>query len=161
MQRKICGSLDRQRNALWACDDKQVNLLYIFEPSKFFFFKLHFLMIHLIRLKVRIQCLKNISDRVWRILKVLQKRFILYQSCNTLKLRLHSKKKFHIFQHTFNPTVYANLRGIISIAALNIVLNELNRVNSVGIDISLCDSDVRCTHGLPCIHDIAEYIKEG
>ena len=77
------------------------------------------------------------------------------------EIKASLEKKFHIFQHTFNPTVYANLRGIISIAALNIVLNELNRVNSVGIDISLCDSDVRCTHGLPCIHDIAEYIKEG
>ncbi|GMP61920.1 hypothetical protein CsSME_00024205 [Camellia sinensis var. sinensis] len=49
----------------------------------------------------------------------------------------------------------------ISITALDHVLAESKRANDVGIDASVCGCLVRQTHGLPCAHEIADYIRQG
>ncbi|XP_028126433.1 uncharacterized protein LOC114323158 [Camellia sinensis] len=43
----------------------------------------------------------------------------------------------------------------------NHVLAESKRANDVGIDASVCGCLVRQTHGLPCAHEIADYIRQG
>ncbi|XP_028126430.1 uncharacterized protein LOC114323155 [Camellia sinensis] len=35
------------------------------------------------------------------------------------------------------------------------------RANSVGIDVAACGCVLRCTHGLPCAHEIADYMRQG
>ncbi|XP_028070434.1 uncharacterized protein LOC114272918 [Camellia sinensis] len=43
----------------------------------------------------------------------------------------------------------------------NHVLAESKRANDVGIDASVCGCVVRRTHGLPCAHEIVDYIRQG
>ena len=63
-------------------------------------------------------------------------------------------------QHSFKPAEFKELRGFISIAALNNILAQANRANSAGID-SVCECPIRRTHGLPCAHEIVWYRQEG
>ena len=65
-----------------------------------------------------------------------------------------------IVQHQFKPTEFRELRGFISTSALEVILSESNRANSIGVDASACGCVIRYTHGLPCAHEIAEYKRE-
>ncbi|XP_028071173.1 uncharacterized protein LOC114273561 [Camellia sinensis] len=71
------------------------------------------------------------------------------------------EKSLTIVQHQFKPSHFRELQGNISIAALDHVLAESKRANDVGIDASVCGCVVRRTHGLPCAHEIADYIWQG
>ncbi|RWR74561.1 protein FAR1-RELATED SEQUENCE 2 isoform X2 [Cinnamomum micranthum f. kanehirae] len=70
------------------------------------------------------------------------------------------KKSKTVVQHNFKPSKFKELRGKISISALEKILVETKRANSVGVDQDACGCVIRHTHGLPCAHEIAEYIKE-
>ncbi|KAL7221792.1 hypothetical protein ACSBR1_023688 [Camellia fascicularis] len=65
-----------------------------------------------------------------------------------------------VVQHDFKPAQFKELRGNVSITALEIILAESKRASSVGIDITACGCVVRRTHGLPCAHETANYMKE-
>ncbi|XP_028078008.1 uncharacterized protein LOC114279918 [Camellia sinensis] len=65
-----------------------------------------------------------------------------------------------VVQHDFKPTRFKELHGNVSITALEIILAKSKRVSSVGIDITACGCVVRRTHGLPCAHEIANYMRE-
>ncbi|XP_028061474.1 PKS-NRPS hybrid synthetase CHGG_01239-like [Camellia sinensis] len=71
------------------------------------------------------------------------------------------EKSLTIVQHQFKPSHFRELRGNISITALDHVLAESKRANDVGIDALVCGCVVRRTHGLPCTHEIADYIRQG
>jgi len=45
----------------------------------------------------------------------------------------------------------------VSIIALEKILDEIKRVGFIGIDPVACGCQLRCTHGLPCAHKIADY----
>ena len=64
-------------------------------------------------------------------------------------------------QHNFKPTEFKELQGFISICALNHILAQSKRANSVGIDASACGCAIRCTHGLPCAHEVVQYRMKG
>ena len=72
------------------------------------------------------------------------------------------EKSLTIVQHQFKPPKFKELRGFISIAALQMVLTESKHVNSIGIDVSACGCTICSTHRLPCAHEIeiAEYKRE-
>ncbi|XP_028103952.1 uncharacterized protein LOC114303000 [Camellia sinensis] len=38
---------------------------------------------------------------------------------------------------------------------------QSKRANSVGIDVAACGCVLRRTHGLPCVHEIADYMRQG
>ncbi|KAL7233195.1 hypothetical protein ACSBR1_016929 [Camellia fascicularis] len=65
-----------------------------------------------------------------------------------------------VVQHDFKLAQFKELRGNVSITALEIILAESKRASSVGIDITACGCVVRRTHGLPCAHEIANYIRK-
>ncbi|XP_028122576.1 uncharacterized protein LOC114319718 [Camellia sinensis] len=65
-----------------------------------------------------------------------------------------------IVQHDFKLAQFKELRGNVSITALEIILAESKRASSVGIDITACGCVVRHTHGFPCAHEIANYMRE-
>ena len=71
------------------------------------------------------------------------------------------EKSKAIVQHNFKPAEYKELRGNVSKNALEKILIETKRANLVGIDANVCGCVIRCTHGLPCVHEIAEYISQG
>ncbi|XP_028102895.1 uncharacterized protein LOC114302124 [Camellia sinensis] len=51
--------------------------------------------------------------------------------------------------------------GNVSICALEYVLAKSKRENSVGIDVAACGCVLRHTHGLPCAHEIVDYMRQG
>lgn len=65
-----------------------------------------------------------------------------------------------IVQHNFKFPIFEELRGFVSLNAMNIILGESERADSVGLNASACGCVFRRTHGLPCAHEIAEYKHE-
>ena len=71
------------------------------------------------------------------------------------------EKSKTIVQHNFRKAKYKELCGNVSKNALEKILAETKRANLVGINVSVCGCVIQRTHGLPCAHEIAEYISEG
>jgi alpha-glucosidase len=66
-----------------------------------------------------------------------------------------------VVQHNHNIPVYGKLRGFVSRKALNYIVLEYNRVNSIGVDNSICGCKVRTIRGLPCACELARYNRAG
>ncbi|KAH7849684.1 hypothetical protein Vadar_021481 [Vaccinium darrowii] len=66
-----------------------------------------------------------------------------------------------IVYHNDKPIELNELWGNISISVLDRVLAETKRANFLGCDASACGCVIRRTHGLPCAHEISDYMKEG
>ena len=64
----------------------------------------------------------------------------------------------HVVLHRFNGLLYKRLRGMVSKYALNHIAEELDRVNSIGIDSVRCGCSLRVTHGLPCACELGRYV---
>ncbi|XP_028112213.1 uncharacterized protein LOC114310439 [Camellia sinensis] len=62
--------------------------------------------------------------------------------------------------HCGNVTMNRELRGNVSISTLEYLLVESKRANSIGIDVEACGCVIHHTHGLPCAHEIADYIRQ-
>ncbi|GMP77674.1 hypothetical protein CsSME_00033862 [Camellia sinensis var. sinensis] len=77
-----------------------------------------------------------------------------------IDIKASFEKSLTVVQHQFKPSHFRELRDNISITALNHVLAESKRANDVGIDGSVCGCVVRRIHGLPCAHEIADYIRQ-
>ncbi|XP_028078306.1 uncharacterized protein LOC114280171 [Camellia sinensis] len=70
------------------------------------------------------------------------------------------EKSLIVVQHQFKPSQFRELRGNASISALEYLLVESNRANSIGIDVETCGCVLCYTHGLPCAHEISNYIRQ-
>lgn len=66
-----------------------------------------------------------------------------------------------VMQHNFKPVEFKELRGNVFITAFERILAETKRVGVVGVDSTACGCVLRHTHGLPCAHEIVEYIRQG
>ncbi|XP_062012413.1 uncharacterized protein LOC133728965 [Rosa rugosa] len=60
-------------------------------------------------------------------------------------------------QHDFKHEYLKELISYVSITALNKIVCEANRADSIKKDVACCGCVIRVTHGLPCAHEIAEY----
>ncbi|XP_028104604.1 uncharacterized protein LOC114303653 [Camellia sinensis] len=78
-----------------------------------------------------------------------------------IQVKASFEKSLTTVQHQFKPSQFRELRGNVSICALEHVLAESKRTNSVGIDVATCGCVLRRTHGLPCAHEIADYMRQG
>ena len=76
------------------------------------------------------------------------------------EIKASFEKSLTCVQHSFSPKEFKELRGNVSKCALERILGETKRAQYVGIDSSACGCSVRRTHGLPCAHEIAEYIVQ-
>ncbi|XP_028108087.1 uncharacterized protein LOC114306953 [Camellia sinensis] len=70
------------------------------------------------------------------------------------------EKSLTVVQHQFKPSQFMELLGNVSISAVEYLLVESKRANSIGIDVEACGCVLRHTHGLPCVHEIADYIGQ-
>ena len=77
------------------------------------------------------------------------------------EIKASFEKSITIVQHSFTPKEFKELWGNIFQNALERILAESKRAQDVGMDISSCGYSVRCIHGLPCAHEIAEYMVQG
>ncbi|OUZ99935.1 hypothetical protein BVC80_9069g45 [Macleaya cordata] len=64
-------------------------------------------------------------------------------------------------QHRHQINVLKDVRGVISIAAMDIILEEKKRGGNIELDAVACGCALRRTHGLPCAHELVMYVKEG
>ncbi|XP_028108653.1 uncharacterized protein LOC114307442 [Camellia sinensis] len=70
------------------------------------------------------------------------------------------EKSLTVMQHQFKPFQFRALWDNVSISALEYLLVESKRANSICIDVEAYGCVLRHTHGLPCAHEIADYIKQ-
>ncbi|XP_028122710.1 uncharacterized protein LOC114319847 [Camellia sinensis] len=77
-----------------------------------------------------------------------------------IQVKASFEKSLTTVQHQFKLSQFRELRGNVSICALEYVLAESKRANSVGIDVVACGCVLRRTHGLPCAHEIANYMRQ-
>ena len=77
------------------------------------------------------------------------------------EIKASFEKNLNTVQHKFKPALFRELREFLSRNALDIVLNESLRAGDIGPDSAACLHIIRRTHGLPCAHEIAEYIRAG
>ena len=78
-----------------------------------------------------------------------------------IEIKASFEKSLNTVQHKLKPVLFRELRGFLSKNALDIVLNESLRAGDIGPDSAACLHIIRRTHGLPCAHEIAEYIRVG
>ncbi|KAJ4716771.1 FAR1-related sequence [Melia azedarach] len=83
---------------------------------------------------------------------------LLEQQHNEIKASF--ERSSTIVQHNFKAPIFEELRGFVSLNAMNIILSEFERADSVRRSASACGCVFRRTHGLPCAHEIAEYKHE-
>ena len=60
-------------------------------------------------------------------------------------------------EHMFNSPVYKKLHYFISRKAQEILFHELQRVDSIGTDNSICGCTLRVTHSLPCACELKQF----
>ncbi|XP_070667353.1 PKS-NRPS hybrid synthetase cheA-like [Malus domestica] len=73
------------------------------------------------------------------------------------ELKASFEKSRCFVYHGLKHEELRELRGFVSIEALNIIVCEAKRIDSVGDDVVSCGCTLRCTHQLPCAHEIAKY----
>ncbi|XP_028088466.1 uncharacterized protein LOC114289028 [Camellia sinensis] len=73
-------------------------------------------------------------------------------------LRVHMQNLKDNWVHV--KSHFRELQGNVSISALEYLHVESKRANSIGIDVEACGCVLRYTHGLPCAHKIADYIRQ-
>ncbi|XP_057488525.1 protein FAR1-RELATED SEQUENCE 2-like [Actinidia eriantha] len=72
-----------------------------------------------------------------------------------------SFEKSLTIQHNLKPIEFKELWGRISASALDMILVEMKRASFVGCDVVVCGCVFRRTYGLPCAHEIADYMRDG
>ncbi|KAJ0009922.1 hypothetical protein Pint_33440 [Pistacia integerrima] len=77
-----------------------------------------------------------------------------------IEIKASFERSLTIVQHNFKDPIFEDLRGSVSLNAMNIILGEFKRADSTGLDASACGCVFRRTHGLPCAHEIARYKQE-
>ncbi|KAH6801481.1 hypothetical protein C2S52_001945 [Perilla frutescens var. hirtella] len=77
-----------------------------------------------------------------------------------IQIKASFEQSLNVVEHSFTPALFRELRGLVSRKALNMILIESKRANDVGIDTTLCGCVIRRTHGLPCAHEIAEFLRD-
>ncbi|XP_038683661.1 protein FAR1-RELATED SEQUENCE 5-like [Tripterygium wilfordii] len=70
------------------------------------------------------------------------------------------EKSKNIVLHRFKTSMFRELRGFVSVDALNLIWLEFERSKVVGEDIYSCRCKLRTSNGLPCAHELAIYTNE-
>ncbi|XP_058739671.1 protein FAR1-RELATED SEQUENCE 6-like [Vicia villosa] len=76
-------------------------------------------------------------------------------------IRASFERSTYMVQHRHNIPVYEKLRGHVSKNALNHIVLEYDRMNSIDIENFICGCKVRKTYGLPCACELVQYSRTG
>ncbi|XVE89339.1 hypothetical protein DITRI_Ditri19aG0193900 [Diplodiscus trichospermus] len=106
------------------------------------------------KLKKHLGCSQGDFDTSWNII-------ISLIELQHVEIKASFRKSLILVEHNLNQTLFKDLNGLVSRSAFDMILKEAERANQVGIDKLPCGCVIRGTHGLPCAHEIAEFIKEG
>lgn len=72
------------------------------------------------------------------------------------------EKSMNVVYHKFKSVIFESLRGVVSNHALQLILDEVERggKSEAGVDPRVCKCNLRKTCGLPCAHELTEYVRE-
>ncbi|XP_038717233.1 uncharacterized protein LOC120010514 [Tripterygium wilfordii] len=70
------------------------------------------------------------------------------------------EKSRHLVEHRFNTDQFRELRGFVSIDALNLIFNESEQSKVVREDSYACGCKLRTIYGLPCEHELSIYVND-
>ncbi|KAL8494003.1 hypothetical protein ACS0TY_024978 [Phlomoides rotata] len=71
------------------------------------------------------------------------------------------EKSVNVAQHKFKPIIYKEIRGIVSVVALEILFDDVKRIESGESDPLNCKHYLRQVCGLPCTHELTEFLSLG
>ncbi|KAK2656644.1 hypothetical protein Ddye_009696 [Dipteronia dyeriana] len=74
------------------------------------------------------------------------------------EIKASFERSLILMRHSFKPSDFKELRGFVSINALNMILDKYERVDSNDF---ICSCVVLLTHELPSVHEISGYKREG
>ncbi|XP_028071453.1 uncharacterized protein LOC114273835 [Camellia sinensis] len=77
-----------------------------------------------------------------------------------IDIKASFEKSLTVVQHQFKPSQFRELQGNMSIFALEYLLVESKRANSISIHVEACGCVLHHTYGLPCAYEIADYIRQ-
>lgn len=103
-------------------------------------------------LKKQLQSSQGAFETCWK-----QIHTLIESSHVAIKASFEKSKT--VVQHRFKQPLWSEIRGRVSISALNLIFNSLNDLFDRDRDPSVCDCTVRSTCGLPCPHELTEYVK--
>lgn len=66
-----------------------------------------------------------------------------------------------IIPHRFNIYYFQDLRGLVSIEALDLIWIEFEQSKNVGEADYRCSCQIRRSYGLPCAHELVMYVSKG
>lgn len=71
------------------------------------------------------------------------------------------EKSVNVAQHKFKPIVYKDLRGVVSTSALDKLYDKIKQMESGNSNPLTCNHYLRKVCGLPCTHELDEYLRSG
>ncbi|KAL8503933.1 hypothetical protein ACS0TY_022600 [Phlomoides rotata] len=81
----------------------------------------------------------------------------LYSACH-VAIKASFEKSLNVAQHKFSSNVYNYLRSVVSVVALEKLFDEIKLVKRPEFDSSECNHILRKVYGLPCAHEVEEYV---
>ncbi|KAL8487372.1 hypothetical protein ACS0TY_023886 [Phlomoides rotata] len=82
----------------------------------------------------------------------------LFEECHTA-IKHSFEKSVNITQDKFSSNIYNSLRGVVSIVALEKLFDEVKEIKKAEFDPSMCKHILRKVYGLPCAHELDEYVR--
>ncbi|KAF9590977.1 hypothetical protein IFM89_000522 [Coptis chinensis] len=70
------------------------------------------------------------------------------------EIKVSFERSLSLVKHEHNCLFFQNIRGFVSINALDLIVNERKCCDKVGTEKETCGCDLRRTHGLMCAHEI-------
>ena len=68
------------------------------------------------------------------------------------------EKSKNVISHKFRVALFQELRGFVSSTALNLLHDEMKNLPEGVLDAGTCGCILRRTCGLPCAHELSEYV---
>lgn len=82
----------------------------------------------------------------------------LFEACHTA-IKNSFEESVNVAQHKFSSNIFNSLRGVVSIVALEKLFDEVKEVKKAEFDLSTCKHVLRKVYGLPCAHELDEYVR--
>ena len=71
------------------------------------------------------------------------------------------EKSINVIQHKYRRGIYQSIRGFVSTTALQLIHDEIQGLPEGVMDATDCECVLRKTCGLPCAHELSEYVSKG
>ncbi|KAJ9536229.1 hypothetical protein OSB04_un000595 [Centaurea solstitialis] len=84
---------------------------------------------------------------------------LIHSQHTTIKASFQQSKT--VFKHRYNKPHFLQLRGFVSLHALELIFKEFKRSKDLGLVSGNCECQMRTCYGLPCVHEQITYFKAG